>query len=200
MLVAVQSSATNFYAELSRDINEDLDLNTVINKILIKAIKLIDCERSSLFLVDHERKELYARAFDLKADSKDSNQTSQEIRFPMGQGVAGIVAESGDTLNIPDAYADLRFNKVIILHRSCCFADKSFVGFTLWRTMHFSLDTNLHPSLLYFRKLTFKPASLRGKMADSVFAAKRDFRDLTLCGGHEMLRSGFSDEAFFYDW
>jgi sigma-B regulation protein RsbU (phosphoserine phosphatase) len=32
------------------------------------------------------------------------------IRLPFGRGIAGYVAASGDTLNIPDAYLDPRFN------------------------------------------------------------------------------------------
>ena len=32
-------------------------------------------------------------------------------RFPMDKGVAGHVASTGEVLNIPDAYADNRFNR-----------------------------------------------------------------------------------------
>jgi putative methionine-R-sulfoxide reductase with GAF domain len=32
------------------------------------------------------------------------------INLPIGQGIAGTVAETGETLNIPDAYADARFD------------------------------------------------------------------------------------------
>jgi len=35
----------------------------------------------------------------------------QEIRLPLGRGIAGFVARSGEILNIPDAYADPRFNR-----------------------------------------------------------------------------------------
>ncbi len=35
------------------------------------------------------------------------------FRFPVGIGVAGYVAETGETLNVSDAYADPRFNKAI---------------------------------------------------------------------------------------
>jgi signal transduction histidine kinase len=33
-----------------------------------------------------------------------------EIRLPLGKGIAGYVAQTGETINIPDAYKDARFN------------------------------------------------------------------------------------------
>ena len=35
------------------------------------------------------------------------------IRFPVGKGIAGYVAETGETLNVADAYEDERFNPKI---------------------------------------------------------------------------------------
>lgn len=40
----------------------------------------------------------------------ESPQDVQGIRIPVGQGIAGTVALSGDIINIPDAYNDPRFN------------------------------------------------------------------------------------------
>ena len=37
-------------------------------------------------------------------------QGSNTIRLPLGSGIAGSVARTADTINIPDAYADRRFN------------------------------------------------------------------------------------------
>ena len=34
-------------------------------------------------------------------------------RFPVGTGIAGYVAETGETLNVHDAYSDPRFNSSI---------------------------------------------------------------------------------------
>ena len=34
-------------------------------------------------------------------------------RFPIGKGIAGYVAQTGETLNVPDAYKDTRFNPAI---------------------------------------------------------------------------------------
>lgn len=36
------------------------------------------------------------------------------LRFPMGKGIAGYVAMTGESLNIPDAYNDSRFNRYAV--------------------------------------------------------------------------------------
>jgi putative methionine-R-sulfoxide reductase with GAF domain len=38
---------------------------------------------------------------------------SKKFRFPVGTGIAGFVAETGETLNVHDAYKDPRFNATI---------------------------------------------------------------------------------------
>jgi putative ABC transport system ATP-binding protein len=66
-----------------------------------KLSQLLNAERSSLFLVDGDSLQLKV-AWDL--------QDGVEIRVPIGSGIVGAVAESGQLINIPDAYADDRFN------------------------------------------------------------------------------------------
>ncbi len=62
----------------------------------------VDAERSSVFLVDHKRGELRSRM---------AQRAFTEIRLPIGTGLAGHVASTGETINVPDAYADPRFNR-----------------------------------------------------------------------------------------
>lgn len=69
--------------------------------------------------------ELYATIFDIGIDECPENlystdgddllkvHTSKEIRFPLGTGIAGQVAMTGEILNIKDAYADDRFNRTV---------------------------------------------------------------------------------------
>lgn len=53
------------------------------------------------------------------ADSQQTNSNSknddsnEQIKIPYGKGIAGYVASTGQPLNIPDAYADARFNDTI---------------------------------------------------------------------------------------
>ncbi|GIY50613.1 probable 3',5'-cyclic phosphodiesterase pde-5 [Caerostris darwini] len=86
------------------------------------ARKLVSADRASLFLVDGRSRELYARIFDVSSsesedlninDRKELDMKPQEIRFPMDRGIAGYVATTGESLNIPDAYNDSRFNRTV---------------------------------------------------------------------------------------
>ena len=104
-------------------------MDMLIMKIMNFAQRLVDADRASLFLVDAKNKELYATIFDVGMEDKhgDSSEengegdgddnskvtTSKEIRFPVGTGIAGQVALTGEILNISDAYADKRFNRTV---------------------------------------------------------------------------------------
>jgi len=52
-------------------------------------------------LIDENKHELWSKV--LKGEGL------VEVRLPIGTGIAGCVAESGDTLNIRDAYTEPRF-------------------------------------------------------------------------------------------
>jgi HD-GYP domain-containing protein (c-di-GMP phosphodiesterase class II) len=81
------------------------DLDTLLALVMKRVTTVLEAERSSLFLVDHDTNELWSR---IAQESEIS-----EIRFPVGKGIAGFVAQSRQVVNIPDAYADQRFNKEI---------------------------------------------------------------------------------------
>jgi len=66
--------------------------------------QLLNAERSSLFLVEGET--LLLRV------SEDTDQIGK-IRIPIGSGIAGAVAQSGESIRIDDAYADARFNQEV---------------------------------------------------------------------------------------
>jgi putative ABC transport system ATP-binding protein len=67
-----------------------------------KLASLINADRASLFLVEGD--ELVLKV----ADNLDE---IGEIRIPLGSGIAGAVARSGEVIRIDDAYADSRFNR-----------------------------------------------------------------------------------------
>ncbi|HET7700277.1 MAG TPA: GAF domain-containing protein [Candidatus Limnocylindria bacterium] len=66
----------------------------------------VDSERCTVYVVDQARQELWARV---------AQRTSTEIRLPLGKGLAGQAAQSGETINVPDAYADPRFDRNVDL-------------------------------------------------------------------------------------
>ncbi|GAB6030907.1 hypothetical protein CHUAL_007736 [Chamberlinius hualienensis] len=112
-----QKKLNDFLLNVVKSIFQDMvSMDTLIMKIMNFAQKLVSADRASLFLVDNKSKELYARIFDmgvgLEGETPDSN-TTKEIRFPLGTGIAGQVAVTGEVLNIEDAYQDGRFNPLV---------------------------------------------------------------------------------------
>ena len=65
-----------------------------------------DAERCTVYFVDQQRKELWSRI---------AARTAIEIRLPLGTGIAGQAALTGETINVPDAYADPRFDRNVDL-------------------------------------------------------------------------------------
>jgi cAMP and cAMP-inhibited cGMP 3',5'-cyclic phosphodiesterase 10 len=108
-------------------------IDFVLEDIINAACQLVDADRGSLFLVDHEREELYARVFDQENRSPSVELTHDWViarsrsvrvedadvdaltmlRIPMSSGIAGHVARTGEVLNIRDCYNDPRFNSAI---------------------------------------------------------------------------------------
>jgi diguanylate cyclase (GGDEF)-like protein len=78
------------------------DLEPLLRMIIEETTTVMTAERSSLFLVDREKNEMWARI----AQGVDV----VELRFPLGVGIAGTVGLTGEIINIPDAYGDPRFN------------------------------------------------------------------------------------------
>ena len=85
---------------VTRNITRELTIDRLLLRIMDEVKNVLNCDRCSVFILDEENQELWARV----AHGED------EIRFPSHLGIAGYVATTGETLNIPDAYADHRFN------------------------------------------------------------------------------------------
>jgi len=82
--------------EATRLLNSTLDLAELLDLILKIARSEVKADRGSVFIVDNKAKQL----FTVVASGLDR----QEIRIPFGTGVAGKVAESGEMINVADAY------------------------------------------------------------------------------------------------
>lgn len=87
---------------IGKALSSTLNLDELLALIMQEITTLIDADRSTLFLVDHDREEIWSKIA-LKAEVK-------EIRLPVGKGISGHVAATGETINIPDAYNDSRFD------------------------------------------------------------------------------------------
>ena len=93
--------------ELVIDICNDLDVTSLCYKILQNLCILLNADRCSLFLVKGtSAKYLASKLFDVTSDSEFESvcDREDEIRIPLGTGIAGYVAKTGEVVNIPDAY------------------------------------------------------------------------------------------------
>lgn len=91
--------------EATRLLNSTLDLAALLELILHIARRQIPAERGSVFLVEAEKGEIWS----FVAEGIDAGAGHREIRLPIGHGIAGAVAASGEIVNTADPYADPRF-------------------------------------------------------------------------------------------
>jgi sigma-B regulation protein RsbU (phosphoserine phosphatase) len=91
--------------DASKVFNSTLDLVELLGKILDVVKNLTKAERGTLFLVDEKTDEIWSMIA--------QGMEKQEIRLPRGRGISGHVALTGEIVNIPDAYADNRFDPEI---------------------------------------------------------------------------------------
>ncbi|NQZ08333.1 MAG: GAF domain-containing protein [Algicola sp.] len=79
-----------------------LELGPLLQKVMGEATRMLNAERSTLFLNNEKTNELWSQV--------GQGLDTIEIHFPNHLGIAGAVFTLGHTINIPYAYADLRFN------------------------------------------------------------------------------------------
>lgn len=90
------------FLEVISEISSDINIESLLRKVMSEATRMLDAERSTLFLNDDKTDELWSQV--------GEGLGLMEIRLPNDQGIAGSVFTSGVSINIPHAYADLRFN------------------------------------------------------------------------------------------
>ena len=90
------------FVEIVSEVTADIQLGSLLQRVMGEATRLLNAERSTLFLNDAKTDELWSEV--------GQGLQSIQIRFPNHRGIAGAVFTSGKSINIPYAYADLRFN------------------------------------------------------------------------------------------
>jgi len=88
--------------DIGRALASTLDLDELLQLIMRRVTELMEADRSTLYLHDADRGELWSRVL--------QGTQMRSLRFRVGEGVAGWVAQHDQRLSIPDAYADSRFN------------------------------------------------------------------------------------------
>ncbi|MEB3268227.1 MAG: adenylate/guanylate cyclase domain-containing protein [Leptolyngbya sp.] len=87
--------------------NEALEtmLEQILEAFTLKIGQILCADRTTIFMVDRDKQELWSKI------AQGEGEDRLEIRVPIGKGVAGYVADTGECLNISDAYASDLFNK-----------------------------------------------------------------------------------------
>ena len=87
---------------VSKALASEIRLDDLLQVIVEKAAEVLDADRATLFLYDEPCNELWSKT--------TQRLEIKEIRVPLGVGIVGTVAKTRTPINIPDAYADARFN------------------------------------------------------------------------------------------
>src|SRR6516225_5345292 len=89
--------------EAAKLLNSTLDL-AELTAIILRIIRdEVGTERGTVFVMQRSHRRLRS----LVAQDVDG----EDIVVPLGKGIAGSVAATGETINIPDAYGDARFDQ-----------------------------------------------------------------------------------------
>jgi signal transduction histidine kinase/CRP-like cAMP-binding protein len=95
-------SKLNALIDATQTVNSSLELNKVLQSILDEAVRITDAERGTIYLVDENAREIWATIL--------VGGELNDVRQPIGRGISGYVASTGESVNISDAYNDTRFN------------------------------------------------------------------------------------------
>ena len=97
-----QTRNLNALLRVSKALASEIRLDDLLQVIVEKAAEVMDADRATLFLYDETRNELWSKT--------TQRLEIKEIRLPLGVGIAGTVAKTRTPINIPDTYADARFD------------------------------------------------------------------------------------------
>jgi len=92
--------------KIGQAVAAEKSIDTLIRTIAEETKIALNADRCTVFLYDKENNELYSKV----ATGLDD---VQELRIPADKGLAGHVVQTGETINIKDAYKDKRFNKSV---------------------------------------------------------------------------------------
>ena len=78
--------------EITRKLMSVTDLDALLHEMAVATADLVAADRATIYIIDRERNELWSRVA----------LGAGEIRFPVGRGLSGSVAATGETINIPE--------------------------------------------------------------------------------------------------
>jgi len=108
--------------EVTRKLAAPFDLDTMLEEVVDASREVLNADRGTVFLYDSAADELVVRV----GTGLDS------IRIPADKGIVGESAQTRKLINVPDCYADERFNRAIDKqtgYRSRCMLTIPLVGY-----------------------------------------------------------------------
>jgi diguanylate cyclase (GGDEF)-like protein len=99
------------FHRLARSLTSSLDLRTILRTILDHMERQIQADLWMLLMLDDERRELH---YAIAAGGEET--ALRDLRVKVGEGVAGWVAQHGETLIVPETVSDPRLNATDATH------------------------------------------------------------------------------------
>jgi Nif-specific regulatory protein len=96
-----ESDSAEVLLGVGRLIGQEVNLDAFLQTLVDRVAALMQADRGTLYLLDPARDELFSRAAHLPE--------LRQIRLKLGQGVAGHVGKTGETVNVPDPTGERRF-------------------------------------------------------------------------------------------
>lgn len=90
---------------INQRLHSCLDVDKVLETIIDVATRSLEAERSTLYVIDEAKGEMWSHIA--------QGDNVGKIKLKVGEGIAGHVAKTGETVRIPDAHSDGRFNPSI---------------------------------------------------------------------------------------
>jgi len=145
--------------EIGRSIESSQNLDTLLQLIIEECMQLMNSEAGSLMLVVPDTDEL-----EFKVALGPKSEGVKPFRLKIGKGISGWVAQHGESILIPDAYADPRFDPSF--DKRSGFKTKSYLSVPL---IH---KTKIVGVMNVLNRLDGKPFSENDKDLLETFAAQ----------------------------
>ena len=98
----------SIFHDVAKALTSSLELDSILQTIMQKMAEFFRPDTWSLLMVDEQRNELY-----FAIAIGEASESVKNLRLKMGEGIAGWVAQHGQTLIVPDVSKDPRFAKRI---------------------------------------------------------------------------------------
>ncbi|MDD5169419.1 MAG: HD domain-containing protein [Syntrophales bacterium] len=90
------------------NLTAEVDFDRLFQLIVSQVTKVMNAERTSLYLIDWDKNEIWTTVA----------EQIRQFRLPIGEGISGLVAKTGEIINVPDAWELPYFKRDFDLHQN----------------------------------------------------------------------------------